>query len=170
MPRSQRITSSLPSTKDVLGGQQQVVQTRGRASLEQHRPAGPPELREQRVVVHVAGADLDDIGHPEDGVQLAYVGELGDHGEPGPRAGLAQQHQAGAAEAWKLRGLVRGLKAPPRNMVAPAAATHSAVVSVCSRDSTAHGPAIRVNSAFRMPAAVTLISVPRRSSPGCARP
>ena len=36
----------------------------------------------------------------------------------------------------------RGLKAPPRNMLAPASATSRAVASTCSRLSTAHGPAM----------------------------
>jgi hypothetical protein len=44
---------------------------------------------------------------------------------------------------WKAKGEVRGLKAPPRSMDAPAAATARATPSVCSRDSTVHGPAIR---------------------------
>jgi hypothetical protein len=44
---------------------------------------------------------------------------------------------------WKLYGDVRGLKAPPRSMVAPAAATARQLSMVCSRDSTVHGPAMR---------------------------
>src|SRR5215210_3761200 len=40
-------------------------------------------------------------------------------------------------------GDVRGLNAPPRSMAAPAALTARATSSVCSRDSTVHGPAIR---------------------------
>src|SRR4051794_29477298 len=40
-------------------------------------------------------------------------------------------------------GDVRGLKAPPRSIEAPAALTVRATSSVCSRDSTMHGPAIR---------------------------
>jgi hypothetical protein len=42
-------------------------------------------------------------------------------------------------------GEVRGLNAPPRSMQAPAAATVRATASVCSRDSTVHGPAISAN-------------------------
>ena len=38
---------------------------------------------------------------------------------------------------------VRGLKAPPRSMVTPAAATARAVSRVCSRVSTLHGPAMK---------------------------
>ena len=43
---------------------------------------------------------------------------------------------------WKAYGDERGLKAPPRKTVAPAAATARAVSSVCSRVSTVHGPAM----------------------------
>src|SRR5512132_3213174 len=41
------------------------------------------------------------------------------------------------------KGEVRGLKAPPRSIEAPAAWTARATSSVCSRDSTVHGPATR---------------------------
>ena len=44
---------------------------------------------------------------------------------------------------WNEYGEVRGLKAPPRNQVAPAAWTTAAVSSVCSRVSTVHGPAMK---------------------------
>ena len=43
---------------------------------------------------------------------------------------------------WNAYGDERGLNAPPRSTVAPAAATARAVSSVCSRVSTVHGPAI----------------------------
>ena len=38
---------------------------------------------------------------------------------------------------------MRGLKAPPRSIVAPAAATARQLSMVCSRDSTVQGPAMR---------------------------
>ena len=38
---------------------------------------------------------------------------------------------------------VRGLKAPPRSIVTPSAATARAVSSVCSRVSTVQGPAMK---------------------------
>ena len=45
---------------------------------------------------------------------------------------------------WKAYGLVRGLKAPPRSSVAPAACAIRAAASVWSGVSTAHGPAMGV--------------------------
>ena len=45
---------------------------------------------------------------------------------------------------WKAYGEVRGLKAPPRSSVAPAALAISAASRVCWAVSTAHGPAMKV--------------------------
>ncbi len=42
-------------------------------------------------------------------------------------------------------GDVRGLYAPPRSIDAPPARTAPATASVCSGDSTVHGPAMRQN-------------------------
>ena len=53
---------------------------------------------------------------------------------------------AGTPRPLNANGDVRGLKAPPRSIVAPPAATVRATSSVCSRDSTVHGPAIRQNA------------------------
>ena len=43
---------------------------------------------------------------------------------------------------WKEYGLVRGLKAPPRRMTAPASLTEAAISMIWERHSHAHGPAI----------------------------
>ncbi len=43
---------------------------------------------------------------------------------------------------WKLYGLVRGLNAPPRRMLAPARRTRSATSNSSASPSIAHGPAI----------------------------
>ena len=45
---------------------------------------------------------------------------------------------------WNAYGDVRGLNAPPRRSVAPAALAISAASSVCWAVSTAHGPAMKV--------------------------
>ena len=49
---------------------------------------------------------------------------------------------ASSPSPWNAYGEVRGLYAPPRKNCAPAAATCSAIVNACSRDSIEHGPAI----------------------------
>ena len=61
-----------------------------------------------------------------------------------PVSSLASRRivSASSPSPWKVYGEVRGLKAPPRSIVAPASATARAVSSVCSRYSTVHGPAI----------------------------
>ena len=105
-----------------------------------------PTRHEERVVLHVAGADLEDVGVLGDVLHLARLHDLGDDRQARPLARLGQEAQALARpRPWKAYGLVRGLNAPPRRIVAPAAFTASAVSKSCSRDSTAHGPAIRVN-------------------------
>ena len=43
---------------------------------------------------------------------------------------------------WKAYGEVRGLNAPPRSIVAPAAFTDFAMLTICSSLSTLHGPAM----------------------------
>ena len=59
-----------------------------------------------------------------------------------------------APRPWNAYGDERGLNAPPRSTVAPAAATARAVSSVCSRVSTVHGPATspKKPSPIRLPA------------------
>ena len=60
---------------------------------------------------------------------------------------------------WKLYGLVRGLNAPPRRIVAPAAVTASAVSNSWSRLSTEHGPAIIVSEPSPITASSTRMTV-----------
>ena len=43
---------------------------------------------------------------------------------------------------WNEYGELRGLNAPPRSAVAPAARTARAAATICSSDSTEHGPAM----------------------------
>ena len=66
---------------------------------------------------------------------------------------------ASTPRPWKLYGDVRGLNAPPRRIVAPAAATASAVSKSCSRLSTEHGPAIIVSEPSPTTASRTRITV-----------
>src|SRR3954447_9609544 len=57
----------------------------------------------------------------------------------------ARISSASAPGPLNASGEGRGLKAPPRSMDAPASLTARATPSVCSRDSTVHGPAMRQN-------------------------
>src|SRR5215207_1586708 len=68
-------------------------------------------------------------------------------GSPVSARASARISSPGAPSPLNANGDVRGLNAPPRSMQAPAAATVRATPSVCSRDSTVHGPAISANVA-----------------------
>ena len=83
----------------VLGRHQQLLERRGQPALDQHRLAGAADLGQQRVVLHVAGADLDDVGDLDHGLEVARVHQLGDDRQAGLRLGLLEQPQALLAEA-----------------------------------------------------------------------
>ena len=71
------------------------------------RPA-PADLGQQRVVLHVARADLDHVRHLEDRLEVALVHQLGDDRQPGLGLGLGEQPQPLLAEA--LEGVRRGAR------------------------------------------------------------
>ena len=64
---------------------------------------GAPDLGQQRVVLHVARADLDDVGDLQHGVEVAHVHQLGDDRQP--RLGLRLGEQAQALLAEPLEGV-----------------------------------------------------------------
>ena len=66
-------------------------------------------------------------------------------GSPVASRTSARITRAAEPRPWNAYGDVRGLKAPPRSSVAPAPRAISAASIVCSADSTAHGPAMKVN-------------------------
>ena len=69
------------------------------AALEQHRLAGAADLGEERVVLHVARAELHHVGHLDHGVEVAHVHQLGDDRHAGLLLRLLQQAEALVAEA-----------------------------------------------------------------------
>ena len=102
------------------------------------------------------------------GLDIARVEQLGDDRQAGLRLGLGEQPQPLRPRPWKEYGEERGLKAPPRNRLAPPAATSARGVSIWSRDSTVQGPAIREKCSppMRRPSISTTVRSPRLS---CAR-
>src|SRR5215216_3740534 len=66
-------------------------------------------------------------------------------GSPVSARAAARISSASRPSPLNANGDVRGLNAPPRSIEAPPSRTVRATVSVCSRDSTVHGPAIRQN-------------------------
>ena len=67
-------------------------------------------------------------------------------GSPVSSRAAARIRSPSSPSPWNAYGLVRGLNAPPRSSRAPAAFTPRATVSICSSDSTAHGPAATTSS------------------------
>ena len=89
---------------DVLGGHQPLLDRRAVAALEHDRPGDPPDVAQQRVVLHVPGADLEDVGVLGDDVDLVRLHHLGDDRQTGPLAGLGEVAQALDAQALERVG------------------------------------------------------------------
>ena len=70
---------------------------------------GAADLGQQRVVLHVARADLDHVGDLEHRLEVARVHQLGDDRQAGLLLRLGEQAQALVAEALEAYGEVRGL-------------------------------------------------------------
>ena len=94
--------------QQVLRGQQPLLDGRGHPPLQHHGVAGAPGLLEEGVVLHVAGADLEDVRVARHQLHVARRHDLGDDLEAGllPRAG--QHLQPLLAEA--LEGVGRGAR------------------------------------------------------------
>jgi len=56
------------------------------AALEHDRPRHSPDVAQERVVLHVPGADLEDVRVLGDDVDLVGLHHLGDHRQPRPLA------------------------------------------------------------------------------------
>ncbi len=72
---------AVPLGEDVLRAHQQVGDRGRHATLEQHGFADAPDGAEQGIVLHVARADLDAVGHVRHQVRALVVQRLGDDGE-----------------------------------------------------------------------------------------
>ena len=70
--------------------------------------ADPPDGVEQRVVLHVAGADLEDVGVLRDDVDLVRLHDLGDDRQPGQLARLGEV--AEPLDAQALEGVRAGAR------------------------------------------------------------
>ena len=106
---------------DVLGGHQPLLDRGAEAALEHHRPARAPAREQQREVLHVARADLEDVRVLGHDVDLVGLHHLGDHRQPGPLARLrevAQALDAQALEAVRARARLERAAADDRRAVA----------------------------------------------------
>ena len=100
----------LPGGRDVLRGHQPLLDGRPEPSLEHHRTARAPACEQQREVLHVAGADLEDVRVLGNDVDLARLHHLGDHRQPGPLACLGEVAQALDAQALEAVRACPGLE------------------------------------------------------------
>ena len=83
----------------VVGGHQQLVERGRQPALEQHGLAELARHLEQRVVLHVARADLDHVGVLGDELGVRRVEQLGDDRQAGDRARLGEDLQPRRAQA-----------------------------------------------------------------------
>ena len=109
IPRSHSSTFGLPSlsTYSAAISSSSSVEESPRL-ISTGLPARPISAK-QRVVLHIAGADLDDVGDLDHGLEVARVHQLGDDRQAGLRLGLLEQPQALLAEALEgVRGRCAG--------------------------------------------------------------
>jgi hypothetical protein len=94
--------------EDVFGGHEKFVERGGHAALEEDgffRAAG---AFEQREILHVARADLDDVGVLLDEIERLVVDGLGDDAEAVFFANFGENFEAGLAESLEgIRGSAR---------------------------------------------------------------
>ena len=144
IPRSQRITSELPSLTmySAAISRSSTVEESPRLSSTGFGRAA--DLGEEREVRHVAGADLDHVRRVDDRLDVARIHQLGDERQPGLLARLLEDLERLLAEP--LERVRRGARlegAAAEHRHALGRLTARAVSSVCSRVSTVHGPAMK---------------------------
>ena len=102
------------------------------------------DLLEQGEVLHVAGADLEDVGVLGDQLDVARVHDLGDDGQARglARASASSLQPLLPEPLERVRGGARLERAAAQDRRAGLALTGVAVSMSCSRLSTAHGPAM----------------------------
>src|SRR5215217_7256184 len=90
--------------EDVLSRHEQLLERRRQPALQQDRLARAAHFSEQRVVLHVAGPELDHVGHLEHGIEVAHVQQLRHDRQSGLGLRLGQKPQAGLAKALERVG------------------------------------------------------------------
>ena len=96
--------------EDVFGRHEQVFHGRAHAAFEEDGLLGAAAFLEQVEVLHVAGADLEDVGIALDGLDLARVHDLGHDRHAEAVAGRAQDLEPVAAEPLEAVGAGAGLE------------------------------------------------------------
>ena len=107
------------AVEDVLGGEQELIDGRAHPSLEEGRLARVAHGLEELIVLHVPGADLEDVGVPGDHRDVLGAMTSVTIARPVTSRAVASILRPSSLCPWKLYGLVLGLKAPPLRPVAP---------------------------------------------------
>src|ERR1700674_1862642 len=94
--------------EDVLGGHEELVERGGHAALEENGFFGAASAFEQGEILHVARADLDDVGVLLDEVEAFTIDGFGDNAEAVGGAHLRKNLEAVFTETLKaVRGSAR---------------------------------------------------------------
>ena len=94
--------------EDVFGGHKEFVERGGHAALEEDRFFGAAGALEEGEILHVARANLDDVGIFFDQVEAFVVNRLGDDAQAKALANLREDFQARFPHALKaVRGSAR---------------------------------------------------------------
>ena len=112
-----RFLALLALLEDVVRRLQELLEARGQAALEQDRLAEPAGDLQERVVLHVARADLHDVGVLGDRVGVLRVEQLGDDRETRDLARDGQDLQrldAETLEGERRRAWLEGAAAQHR--------------------------------------------------------
>ncbi len=105
--------------QNVLRRKKHLVERGRMTAFEEHRFAGPSSFLQKRVVLHVAGADLDDVGVCGHKVKSLGIYRLGDYSEIETFSHFRQDFETLFPRPWNVYGEVRGLKQPPRSSCPP---------------------------------------------------
>src|SRR5271170_7147771 len=81
----------IPTGHDVLGGEQQFLESRGNPALQQDRLLHLPQFAQQIEILHIAGADLQNVNIGCHDVDLRNLHDLADDEQFETVAGLPQQ-------------------------------------------------------------------------------
>ena len=80
--------------EDIFGGHEEFVESGGHAALEENGSFGATGAFEEREVLHIAGADLDDVGVVLDQIEAFMIDGFGDDAETVFLANLGQNLQS----------------------------------------------------------------------------
>ncbi len=80
----------IPLGDDVFRGQEEFLDGRGQTPFEENGFPDLPDLPEERIVLHVPGADLEDVGILGHVIRRLHIQGLGHDGHPGLVPGFCQ--------------------------------------------------------------------------------